>query len=294
MTALTAELAFPLRADLAESPVWDARRQRLFCVDLLARKIHALASNGGDVATIEAPSAVGCIAPRTNGQLIAAVAEGIAAVDFDTGLISTLHTPTGHDPRQCRFNDGKCDPQGRFWAGTLSWQGTPGAGALYCFHDARTSERVVPEVSVSNGLAWTRDGNTVYYIDSRTRRVDAFDFHGATARLSRRRAAVVFPPGDDLPDGCVIDDEDMLWVAHWRGGRVSRWDPRSGRILAVVQVPAPRVTSCAFGGADRGTLFITTARRGMSDAELAAHPEAGGIFSCRPGITGPVAVAFGG
>jgi sugar lactone lactonase YvrE len=132
------------------------------------------------------------------------------------------------------------------------------------------------------------------YIDSLTRRVDVFDFDGASGELSRRRPAIVLPPGDDLPDGCAMDDEDMLWVAHWRGGGVSRWDPRTGRQLGFVRVPAPQVTSCAFGGPDRGTLFITTARRGLSAAELEAYPESGGIFACRPGVTGPAAAVFRG
>ena len=292
MTTLTADLAIPLRADLAESPVWDARRQRLLCVDLLAGKVHALEPSGGGIETMVAGIAVGCIAPRTNGQLIAAITSGLAAIDFAAGQITPLHTPAGHDPSRCRFNDGKCDPQGRFWAGTLGWRGETGAGALYCFATTDTSERALADVSVSNGLAWTADGRTLYHIDSRTRRVDAFDFDGESGRMNRRRAAIALPPGDDRPDGCTIDDEDMLWVAHWRGGGVSRWDPRTGRQLAFVRVPAPRVTSCTFGGADRDTLFITTARHGLSAAELAAYPESGGIFACRARVTGPPAVAF--
>ena len=294
MNTLTADLVCDLRADLAESPVWDSRRQRLICVDLLAGKVHAIDPSSGEIQTMAAGGAIGCVAPRVDGQYIAAVAAGMAALDFDAGSLELLQTPDAHDAEQCRFNDGKCDPQGRFWSGTMSWHGKRGLGALYCFADARTSERALAEVSVSNGLAWTRVGRTVYFIDSPTRRVEAFDFDGPTGRLGRRRVAIALSPGVDVPDGCTIDDEDMLWVAHWNGGGVSRWDPRTGRQIAFVRVPAPRVTSCTFGGPDLRTLLITTARRGMTEAELAAYPESGGVFACRPGVSGPAAVAFRG
>ena len=292
MTTLTADLVWALRADLAESPVWDPPRQRLFCVDLLVGRVHAFDFERRHAVSMDTGFAVGCIAPRANGQLIAAVTSGLAAIDFDARTLHELHTPEGHDPARCRFNDGKCDPQGRFWAGTSSWQGEGKAGALYCFPDGRTSIRAVDDVSVSNGLAWSSDGKTAYYIDSRTRRVDAFDFDGESGRLSRRRPCITFPPGDDLPDGCAIDDEDMLWVAHWRGGGVSRWDPRTGRQIGFVRVPATLVTSCAFGGGDRGTLFITTARRTLNATDWSMYPDSGCVFACRPGVTGPLAESF--
>lgn len=293
MTTLTATLAFPLAADLGEGPVWDARAQQLLCVDITGRKIHMLDLRSGTMISAATPTMVGCVALRASGGCVAALASGLASVDLASGRVTPLPAPPEHDPASCRFNDGKCDPQGRLWAGTMSLHGASAAGALYCFSEAKQSRQTLTGVSISNGLAWSADSATLYYIDSPTRRVDAFVFDGDTAALGARRTALSLDlPG--VPDGCTIDDEGMLWIAHWDGSCVTRWDPRTGAQLARIAVPAPRVTSCTFGDADSGTLYITTARNGLSPAQLAAFPDSGGIFACRPGVSGPPAVAFRG
>jgi sugar lactone lactonase YvrE len=289
-----ADLVLPLRADLGEGPVWDARTQRLMFVDIHAGRIHEYDPVTQALGTIEAGSMVGCVVPRATGGVVAALTEGLWAIDAKTGAKSLLVVPPGHDPTRCRFNDGKCDPQGRLWAGTMGLQTEPKFAALYCFPSANEVRREVADVTVSNGLAWSLDGRTLYYIDSPTRRVDAFDFEPVAGRISNRRPALTLPDGTGVPDGCTLDAEGMLWVAHWGGGCVTRWNPKTAQPLATIRVPAPHTTSCAFGGVNYDTLYITTARRGLTPAQLTQFPESGGIFACRPGVGGLPAQAFAG
>jgi sugar lactone lactonase YvrE len=193
-----------------------------------------------------------------------------------------------------RFNDGKCDPAGRFWAGTLALDGTPKVASLYRIDADLSVHKMLGEVSCSNGIVWTLDGQTMYYIDTFLRRVDAFDYEYQTGEISGRRVAFEIPSEMGFPDGSTLDSEGMLWVALWQGGAVSRWNPETGELLQVVKVPAPNVTSCAFGGPNLDRLYITTARNGMSDQALAEHPLAGGVFFADVSATGLPAFAFAG
>jgi sugar lactone lactonase YvrE len=289
-----AELVLSLRADLGEGPVWDTRTQRLVFVDIIAGRIHDYDPATGALGTIETGGMVGCVVPRASGGFVATLSDGLWEIEAKTGAKRLLAAPADHDPTRCRFNDGKCDPQGRLWAGTMGLRSEPKLGALYCFAAAGEVRREVAEVSISNGLAWSLEGRTLYYVDSPTRRVDAFDFDPEAGRLSKRRPAIALPAGTDLPDGCTLDAEGMLWIAHWGGGCVTRWNPKTAEWLATVRVPAPHTTSCAFGGANHDMLYITTARRGLTSEQLAQFPEAGGIFACRPGVSGLAAPAFAG
>jgi sugar lactone lactonase YvrE len=193
-----------------------------------------------------------------------------------------------------RFNDGKCDPAGRFWAGTMAYDETPGAGTLYRLDPDGRVEPMLAAVTISNGLAWSLDGRTLYYVDSPTRRVDAFDHDPAGGMLTNRRPFVELGPGEPgVPDGITIDAEGHLWVAFWDGWAVHRYQP-DGTLDAVVPDPVARPTSCAFGGVDLADLYVTSASIGLSPAELAEQPHAGGIFRARPGVPGLAPVPFSG
>ena len=296
MIALTlhAALALAARCDLAEGPIWDAQRGRLHFVDITPGRIHTWDPATGARRAIDCGAMAGCVVPRRGGGLIAALADGVWAVDADSGEKHFLVSPAEHDPTRGRFNDGKCDPQGRLWAGTMGLNGERGIGALYSFDAAPSSRCHLRDVSISNGLAWSLDGWTLYYIDSPTRRVDAFDFDPDSGTIGNRRTAITLPAGTDVPDGCTLDAEGNLWIAHWGGGCVTRWNPKTSEHLATVRVPAPHPTSCAFGGAKHDTLYITTARRGLDAGQLAAFPESGGIFACQPAVSGQPASAFAG
>jgi sugar lactone lactonase YvrE len=191
------------------------------------------------------------------------------------------------------MNDGKCDPAGRFWAGTKDIEGHRPFGSLYRLEPDHTLVRVLTDVTISNGLGWSPDHETMYYIDSPTHRIDMFDFEVETGSVSNRRSLVELSRAWGLPDGMTVDEEGFLWVAFWDGSAVRRIAP-DGRVASVVELPVSRVTSCAFGGDDLADLYVTTARNGLSEAELRSQPSAGGLFRLHPPVRGLPPHAFAG
>ncbi len=270
-----------------EGPFWDSRLGRLFFVDMLAGAVAEWDTAGpvrrhvvGDVAAV--------IRARTRGGWVLAVERGFAFAGPDFDVIETL--PQVFADETIRMNDGGCDPQGRFYCGSMAYAETPHAGTLYRLNTDRSVERILTGVTISNGLQWSRDGSTVFYSDTGTGRVDAFDFDADTGTFSGRRPFVALDGAKGAPDGLAIDEEDGLWVALWGGGAVHRYDVH-GSLSEVVELPVPKVTACTFGGDDLRTLFITTSRLGSSAEEL---PEAGAVFSVRAGVRGAVPHAFAG
>jgi sugar lactone lactonase YvrE len=225
--------------------------------------------------------------------MMVALQQGFAAFDPPTGELSLWVDPEAHLPRN-RFNDGKCDPAGRFWAGTISLDREPGAASLYCLEPDGRVRTMRRGVTNSNGIAWSLDAATMYYIDTPTQQVTAFDYDHQSGGITNPRTVVAIPAGAGKPDGMTVDAEGMLWIALWEGGCVGRWDPRSGARLQTINVPARRVTSCAFGGSQFEELYITTARVGLSEADLVRQPHAGGLFRARPGVPGVAAFEFRG
>lgn len=289
---MSAELILDAGAKLGEGALWDHGRQRLLWVDIEAGQVHLFDPVSGGDDAINMGQMVGTAVPRAAGGLVLGLHRGMAALDVQTHEVSFLADPESHLPDN-RFNDGKCDPAGRFWAGTISSRRRPDA-SLYCLDIDLSVRRVLGGVINSNGIAWGLDGKTMYYIDTGTRRIDAFDYRIETGEIGNRRTVVEVPEEEGKPDGMTIDGEGLLWVAHFGGGRVNCWDPANGRLVQSVFVPASRTTSCAFGGPDLDTLYITTARTGMTDDELAAEPHAGGIFAAQPGARGMPAFEFAG
>ncbi|MGP3956885.1 SMP-30/gluconolactonase/LRE family protein [Nonomuraea sp. 3N208] len=279
MTA--ADLALDAQATVAECPIWDPGRQGLWWVDIPAGRVHCFSPSTGEDVSFVAGEAVGAVATRRDGGLLLATATGIVGCAADGSGRRVLHE-VDTDPPGGRFNDGKTDPWGRFWAGTLV-SGARGAGALYRLDPDGTLRTMVTGVSVSNGLGWSPDGRTFYYADSPTGGVDAFDHDAETGALGNRRRLVDIDRG--RPDGLSVDAEGFLWVALWEGWAVQRFSP-AGRLVMTIEIPARKVTSCAFGGPDLGTLYVTTARVGLSEAELREQPHAGGIFAVAAGVRG--------
>ncbi len=294
MANAQATLVLDTQSVLGEGPLWDVADQRLWWVDIEAGLVHCFDPHSGANETYEIGQRVGTVVRRDRGGLILAIENGIAAFDPATGQLDILCDPEADKPAN-RFNDGKCDPAGRLWVGTMNGHDeSQPDGALYCLHTDGQIVRHFEGVTVSNGIVWTADATTMYYIDSPTRRVDAFDYEQASGRISNRRTAVEIPAGMGFPDGMAVDSADMIWVALWDGWGVARFDPLTGELLQRVDVPAAQVTACAFGGPRLDDLFITTSRRGIEDDALAKQPHAGGLFHFHSNVTGVCSPRYGG
>jgi sugar lactone lactonase YvrE len=279
-----AELALPIGAELGEGPVWDPTVARLYFVDILKGRVHRFDPNAGAVDTWTVGQPVGACAPTERGDLVLAVRDGFARLEPATGCVAVIAEVEADRPDQ-RMNDGKCDPAGRFWAGTMALDERPEAGALYRLDTDGRVARVVDRVTISNGLDWAAGTRTMFFIDSPTQRVDLFDFDVASGALTNRRPFVEIPPEHGTPDGLTLDTDEGVWVALWGGGAVHRY-AADGSLDAIVRVPTRYPTSCTFGGADLRDLYITSAAIKLSASERAGQPAAGGVFRCRVGFTG--------
>ena len=291
---MKAELLLDAKATLGEGPIWDPREQALWWIDIEEHLLHRLDPLSGENVSFDVGQRIGTVVPRAAGGLMLAIEKGFAAFDPESGKLDVLVDPEAHLP-QNRFNDGKCDPAGRFWAGTLEiLEQDMTAGTLYCLHADGHVEPRVANVGVPNGIVWTSDKQTMFFIDTPTLRVDAFDYDNETGQIANRRPAVELPEGMGFPDGMAIDAEDKLWVALWDGWCVARFDPLTGALMEKIDVPVSQVTACCFGGPELSELYITTARCGLEAEALNAQPLAGGLFRARPGVRGAASVSFAG
>jgi sugar lactone lactonase YvrE len=279
------ELAVSQPALLGEGPRWDAARARLLWVDVEGRALHVLDPLMGDRA-VPVGSRIGAVAPLSDEQALVALADRLALVDLDDGSLETL-VDVPHDAER-RLNDGACDARGRFWVGSMALDERPGGGALYRYGEGAL-DRVIDRVSLSNGIGWSPDGRTMYYVDSPEGRVDAFDFDVDAGTIANRRTFVAIDQG--TPDGLTVDDEGGVWVALWAGWSVRRYAP-DGELDAVVDLPVAKVTACCFGGDDGRTLYVTTASVDLIDEERRRQPHAGCVFAAYPGVSGPAAHTF--
>jgi sugar lactone lactonase YvrE len=270
----------PTPGQLSEGPRWDGERQELIWVDIVACKFHraTLAADGApaDIRTIEIDRHVGVAAPALRGGHVLAAGTGFVFVDEFASVAELAQPEEGRT--DVRMNDGACDPQGRFWAGTMAYDETPGAGALHRLELDGTVSTVLTGLTISNGIGWSPDQQTVYLSDSGPGRVDAFRFDGATGALSDRRTLIDVQEPGVVCDGLTVDAEGGIWVALWQGGAINRY-ATDGSLLSTVSLPVARPTSCAFGGPDMETLFVTSARVGLDEDELARQPDAGRLFA---------------
>jgi sugar lactone lactonase YvrE len=273
---MQAELLLDAQATLGEGPAWDEKTQTLYWVDILAKRVHAWKDGRADFLQLD--EFVGCVAPRRDGGLVAALRTSFATLDDFRRDVAMQRLYEINEPASNRFNDGKCDPAGRFLAGTMDMDEKTASGALYSLTANQPPRKLLDGVRISNGLAWSPDYKIFYYIDTPTRQVRAFDYDLETGNLSHPRVVVKVPSEMGFPDGMTSDLEGRLWIALWGGSRVSKWDPLTGRKEAEIAVPAPLVTSCVFGGPRRDLLFVTTARVGLDTSAFAGNPLSGALF----------------
>ena len=287
------ELYIPMNCVIGEGPVWDERDQTLYFIDLLGGKIYHKAET---LEKLDVGETVGCIALRERGGMIAGLKSGWYFMDFPSGKREFISWPEG-DRTGSRFNDGKADPAGRMWSGTMPTTLDTGEGeagpdsALYSLDQKLNVKQMASGIIQGNGMAWTADTKQFYFIDTQSRHVLGFDYDIGTNVLTNQRIAVTVPEKDGIPDGMTIDDEGRLWIALWGGNAVGVWDPRSGTLLEKIEVPAKNVTACCFGGADMKDLFITTASLGT---DLERYPQAGSVFRLRTDVSGAKSFRFGG
>lgn len=268
----------------AEGPIWSTSWGGLRWVDMLAGDVLSLAADG----TIErrhVGSIAAAVRPRVGGGAVIGVERGFALEDPE-GTITTLDPLwSGGD---LRMNEGACDPDGRFYCGSMSYERTPGAGALHRLDPDGSSRVVLDSVTISNGLDWSPDGTRAYYNDTETLRVDVFDY--VDGDLTDRRPFVTIAPGEGRPDGLTVDSEGAVWVALNKAGTIRRYLP-DGSLDATVEVPVSQTTACTFGGADLDRLYITTSRENLEPHE---EPAAGSLFAVDVGIGGQAARSFAG
>lgn len=260
------------RALVAESPVWDEATATVCWVDILRREVHRYSPAADRDSSIRLPCTVGAVVPCRDGGLLVAAGLGVALLDEATGRLDWLAKADRGD----RMNDAGCDPDGRLWAGTLTIAQRPAASALYRL-DGCALTQVLGDVALSNGLAWSPDGATLYYADTVTERIDAFDYEPADGSISHRRTFVDLRDVPGRPDGLTVDVDGGVWVAMAGGGAVRHFD-RAASLADVIEIGAPGVTCCGFGGPGLRDLYVTTSCVGLGEAELIEYPLAGALL----------------
>jgi sugar lactone lactonase YvrE len=278
------DVALNVRARLGEGPSWDQQTRRLLWVDITGEVVHRFDPTSGNDERFRVGQPVGAVVPTTDGRLTLAASDGFAILDLSSGEIERI-ADVEADLADTMMNDGKCDPVGRLWAGTKDAVGSRPIASLYRLGADREPVRMLPGLTVSNGLGWSPDCTTMYFIDSPTQRIDVLDFDLDAGEISNRRTLAEIPEDWGVPDGMTVDEEGFLWVAFWGGSAVRRFDP-SGALVTTIEFPVSQVTSCSFGGVDLRDLYVTTARDGLSHRRLAEQPLAGALFRLRPGVAG--------
>ena len=285
-------LAVASAALLGESPVWHPRENALYYVDIPGRRLQCFEPRSGELRHWDFDTEVASLAPRLNGTLLLALRNGLWAFDPVSGERERIAEPP-YDAATERFNDGKCDPQGRFWVGTIYEPRDPALASLHCFAKGQLTKRA-EGFTVMNGLAWSPNGRTMHWSDTKAHTIYAADFDPASGTPSRRRVFAQFPvkqPGESLdryggrPDGAAMDAEGCYWVAMFEGQRLLRLSPE-GETLRVVELPVRCPTMPCFGGPDLKTLYITSSRENRPAAELIAQPWAGCVLALDVDVPG--------
>jgi len=285
---MQAKIILDAQAELGEGPAWDAKSDTLYWVDILGKRIYY--HHGDEDRSVQLDEMPGCLAPSKDGSLLVAARASILKLKPATAKQTILASVS--EPANNRFNDGKCDPAGRFLAGSMNMNERTPSGALYSFN-GQTVTRLLTGIRISNGLAWSPDHKTLYYIDTPTREVKAFDYDLSTGQIAEPRVVISVPKSLGWPDGMTSDTNGNLWIAMWSGAKVTRWDPRNGSLLEQTTLPAKNVTSCVFGGENLDELYITSARVGLDKADLTAYRYSGSLMRMKTKVQGMPTFEFG-
>ena len=287
------EVAAGGNAVLGESPLWSPGEAALYWVDINNPTVHRLDPATGERKRWRIETETGSIGLAGEGRLVAGLRTGAHYLDLGTGRIEKICDPEGEGRfNRNRMNDGKVDRAGRFWVGTMNDPGHAPEGTLWRIDKDGAAEPTMRGIRIPNALCWSPDSSVMYFTDSYSNEIWAFDFDLATGAMENRRIFARLAEEDGVPDGATVDAEGFVWCARMFGGSVSRFDP-DGRLERSIALPVPQVTACAFGGADLDTLYITTASLRMDRAALAEQPLAGALFAADPGVRGLAEPEFG-
>lgn len=271
--------------ELGEGPLWLSHSNSLCWVDIQRYKVYEYSLNTKQVRNWEIHKYVSLlIETDKKDTLLIGVKGGVALLNMETNKIyEVISLEKGNE--NSRTNDGGCDPNGNLWISTLDMDFKEKAGALYML-EGSTFQKKIPDTTIANGLVWSNDQKNMFFIDSPKGSVQAFLYNKADNSIDFQKDVITIPKNLGAPDGMAIDEEGMLWIAHYGGFSVGRWNPNTGELLEKIEIPAPNITACAFGGEDLKTLFITTARQELTDAELEDFPKSGSLFSVKTSVRG--------
>ena len=285
---MKAEILYRSQCILGEGPIWHAQRKCCFWVDVEKGILYEYNWLKKITKFWSFDYKLSLVIQGRNNHLILGLNGGIARFDLESeNLEWLLDIETEIADNRC--NDGSCDSQGRLWIGTMQMQFKKSAGSLYCIDKDLNIKKKLDKVSISNGIVWSLDNKRLYFIDSPTQVVQSYIFKEETGDISFEKNAIQIPKKMGTPDGMTIDEEGMLWIAHWGGFGVYRWNPLDGKIVDKIDIPAPNVTSCTFAGPNLDHLVITTARENLKKEDLRGYPESGNTFVAKTNVKGVLA-----
>ena len=280
-----AVLAYEIDAKLGEGAIWNHSTNELFWIDIEGKSLHIYNPKTNKNRSLKTPSRIGTVVPINDKEALIALENGVSKINLKTGVINSF-VDMENNLINSRLNDGKCDPSGRLWVGSMHLEQENGKANLYKIVTLGNLETMIDSVTISNGIVWTSDKKTMYYIDTPTSQIKAYNYNNSTGNITNPRVAVQIPTELGYPDGMTIDEEGMVWVGMWDGNAVIRFNPKTGDVLQTIEVPSHNITSCAFGGDNLETLYITTASIDMTDDELKKYPLSGSVFKVEPGVKG--------
>lgn len=289
--SIRSHLCIDVKATLGEGALYCTHDSCLYWVDIEEGILYQCRLPVQHCRRFKLPGRIGTVVRDKNHHAILAMETGIYSLDLHTEELCLICSPA-ENQTGIRFNDGKCSPAGSLWAGTMSTTGKRKSGALYRISPDGKFTKMIDSVSISNGIIWSPDGTKMYYVDTPTSAVVEYDYNTKADTITNPRIVIRIPHEMGYPDGMTIDRDGNLWIAHWGGSGVYCWNPETGKLLVRVEIPAKNVTSCAFGGTNLDTLFITTARTGNSEETLKNYPHSGSLFIAFPDTRGIPSYSF--
>lgn len=289
---IEAKPVFSASATTGEGSIWNSDRHTLFWVDIEGKTLFEFFPNVDTCAVWKLDKMITTVVPETDSTVVLALQDEIVRINLNTSSLTHIADIPVRNGLM-RTNDGKCDPAGRLWVGTMGFETQKGIASLYTVTADGVVAKKLSNVTISNGLVWTSDKRFMFYNDTPTGRIARFRYNAERGEILYDGIAITLPKNSGSPDGMTIDSKNNLWVAQWGGFGVYCYNPYTGELITKINVPAPHVASCAFGGENLDVLYITTARAGLSEAQLKQYPLSGSLFSCRPGVKGVTANKFG-